>query len=68
MIRKKRSTSYSSYSVGHIVMDIFELATNPIVGIWALNQLFSLTIQYSLINWFACFILFGLIRPSGNRQ
>jgi hypothetical protein len=29
----------------------------PLASIWALNQIFGLSIQYTFLNWLACWVL-----------
>ena len=40
----------------------------PLALIWALNTLFGLKIAYTLINWFAAFVLLGLVGKPGIRK
>lgn len=42
----------------------FAIAFFPFLFIWALNGLFSLTIQYTWMNWFYAVVLFFLLRFS----
>lgn len=40
-----------------IILGIFIVIFMPLLVIWALNTLFSLTIVYTLSTWFAVFVI-----------
>lgn len=39
------------------IIILFLLPCFPLIFIWAINTLFGLTIQYTLLNWFAALVL-----------
>ena len=44
-----------------LILVIVMIAGSPLAAIWAVNTLFTLTIEYTLLNWFAAFILVGIV-------
>lgn len=52
-----------------ILLVIALIVLGPLAFIWAVNTLFSLQIKYTLLNWFAAFILLMLVgKPSVKRN
>ena len=52
--------------LGIVILLICLLIGVPLVAIWAINTLFAANITYSLLNWFAVFIL--LVILNGGRS
>ena len=63
---------YSAYDrnrnimVGVIAVALLSAIGGPFLVIWAVNQLFSTTIGYTLGNWFAVLVLAAFIQVSTN--
>ncbi len=43
-----------------IVGVLLLVVVGPILGIWALNTLFGFSIEFTVKNWFAMFIIAGI--------
>jgi hypothetical protein len=53
---------------GILLFVLFMVIIGPLLGIWALNTLFSLNIEYSFLNWVAMVILTGTIRSTHKSE
>jgi hypothetical protein len=49
-----------------IALLIFGFVFGPLIFIWAVNTLFTLTIEYTLLNWFAALLLGGIVSARKN--
>jgi hypothetical protein len=52
--------------LGIVIAVVCLLVGVPLVSIWAVNTLFAANITYSVLNWFAAFIL--LVILNGGRS
>jgi hypothetical protein len=52
--------------VGVILLAIGLMLFTPFLLIWSVNGLFSLSIQYTWMNWFYAFVLMVLLRGSAS--
>lgn len=48
-----------------LVLVVLAIIFGPLLAIWSINTLFTLTIAYSLKNWFAMLLLMMLFGKSG---
>jgi hypothetical protein len=46
------------------VLNVLYVVLGPLAGIWALNTLFHLNIEYNIETWVAVFVIVGLLRPN----
>ena len=44
-----------------IILLVFLIVCGPLITIWALNNIFSLSIESTFINWFAILWLSGVV-------
>lgn len=51
-------------ALGVILLAIGIILFTPFLLIWSVNGLFSLTIQYTWMNWFYAFVIMYLLRGS----
>jgi len=51
-------------ALGLILLVIGIILFTPFLLIWSVNGLFSLTIQYTWMNWFYAFVIMYLLRGS----
>lgn len=50
-----------------LILIVVALVTaGPLVVIWALNQLFGLSIDYTFWNWLAVIVLAGVLKAERN--
>jgi hypothetical protein len=52
--------------IGVILLAIGLMLFTPFLLIWSVNGLFSLSIQYTWMNWFYAFVLMVLLRGSAS--
>jgi hypothetical protein len=52
--------------VGVILLAIGIVLITPFLLIWSVNGLFSLSIQYTWMNWFYAFVIMVLLRGSAS--
>lgn len=52
--------------VGVILLAIGIILITPFLLIWSVNGLFSLSIQYTWMNWFYALVLMVLLRGSAS--
>jgi len=52
--------------IGVILLAIGLILITPFLLIWSVNGLFSLTIQYTWMNWLYAFVIMLLVRGSAT--
>ena len=57
--KKGKSMDDGAKLIGLIIVIILAVIFGPLITIWALNGLFSLSITYSLFHWFCALLLGG---------
>jgi len=54
-------TAQFMFWVGVLILIPAALLFGPLITIWSLNAIFSLSIEYSFSNWFATLWLCGIV-------
>lgn len=68
MKKERKSFPWEGFTIlGIFVLVVLLFIVSPLLGIWSVNTLFGLSIEYSFINWLAWIVLVLTINASNNR-